>query len=74
MAGILTNMRNKGPLRLPIMKPISFIIVLNGPETNVTQLRTTTPLFMAYEEVYSNLQTKMCPLFYKSEEASVMLL
>ena len=49
---------------------ILFLLVLNGPEANVTQLRTTTPLFMAYEEVYSNLQSNMCPLFYKSEEAS----
>jgi hypothetical protein len=48
-------------------------LVLNGPETNVTQLRTTTPLFKAYEEVYSNLETKMCPLFYKSEEVSCIL-
>ena len=47
------------------------IVVLKKPESNVTELRTTTPLFKAYEEVYSNLEAKMCPLFYKSEEVSI---
>ena len=53
---------------LPISENMLLFLVLNGPVSNVTQLRTTTPLFKAYEEVYSNLETKMCPLFYKSEE------
>ena len=35
---------------------------------NVVNLRTTTPLFKAYEEVYTILETKYCPSFFKSEE------
>jgi hypothetical protein len=45
-----------------------FFLVLNGPMSNVVQLRTTPPLFKAYEEVYSNLESKYCPTFFKSEE------
>ena len=47
-------------------------VVLSGPPANVVQLRTTTPLFRAYEEVYNNLESKMCPSFYKSEEVGCL--
>ena len=49
---------------------ISFA-VLNGPMCNVVQLRSTPPLFKAYEEVYSCLESKYCPAFFKSEEVNV---
>ena len=42
--------------------------ILDGPMSNVVQLRSTTPLFKAYEEVYSSLESKYCPAFFKSEE------
>ena len=44
-----------------------FIAVLSGPPTDVIKLRTTTPLFGAYEEIYTNLES-MCPAFHKSEQ------
>ncbi len=45
-----------------------YFSVLNGPMSNVVQLRTTPQLFQAYEEVYSSLESKYCPAFFKSEE------
>ena len=42
--------------------------ILDGPMSNVVQLRSTPPLFKAYEEVYSSLESKYCPAFFKSEE------
>ena len=36
--------------------------------SNVVQLRSTPPLFKAYEEVYGSLESKYCPSFFKSEE------
>lgn len=61
-----SNAEHKVSLSPELASDIFFI--LNGPASNVIQLRTTTPLFKAYEEVYSNLETKMCPAFYRSEE------
>merc|ERR1719461_2379296 len=48
--------------------------ILNGPMCNVVQLRSTPPLFKAYEEVYSCLESKYCPAFFKSEEYFTYLL
>ena len=45
-----------------------FLVVLKGPPCDVVKLRTSTPLFRAYEEVYNNLESKMCPSFHKSKE------
>jgi hypothetical protein len=36
--------------------------------SNVVLLRSTPPLFKAYEEVYGILESKYCPSFFKSEE------
>ncbi len=43
--------------------------VLKAPACNVIQLRTTTPMFKAYEEVYNKLEA-MSPSFYKSEQVN----
>lgn len=48
--------------------------ILDGPMSNVVQLRSTPPLFKAYEEVYSSLESKYCPAFFKSEEVIVQLI
>ena len=48
--------------------------ILEGPMSNVVQLRSTPPLFKAYEEVYSSLESKYCPAFFKSEEYFTYLL
>merc|ERR1719461_240474 len=48
--------------------------ILNGPMCNVVLLRSTPPLFKAYEEVYSILESKYCPSFFKSEEYFTFLL
>ena len=50
-----------------------FFTVLSGPPTDVVKLRTTTPLFGAYEEIYTNLES-MCPAFHKSEQYYTFLL
>merc|ERR1719189_280171 len=42
--------------------------------SNVVLLRSTPPLFKAYEEVYSILESKYCPSFFKSEEYFTFLL
>jgi hypothetical protein len=42
-------------------------LVLSGPFMNVSQLRTSTPLFKAYEEVYNKLEA-LCPAFHRSEQ------
>ena len=49
------------------------ISVLDGPMSNVVQLRSTPPLFKAYEEVYGILESKYCPSFFKSEEVGINL-
>ncbi len=45
-----------------------FSSVLSGPHRKVEKLRTTTPLFRAYEEVFVRLE-KRCQVFFKSEQA-----
>merc|ERR1719376_985804 len=67
-----TNAKHKVNVTPEITKEI--FTILSGPPTNVVQLRTTTPLFRAYEEVYNNLESKMCPSFHKSEEYYAYLL
>jgi len=47
--------------------------ILSGPPTDVVMLRTTEPLFGAYEEIYTNLES-MCPAFHKSEQYYTFLL
>ena len=42
--------------------------------SNVVLLRSTPPLFKAYEEVYSILESKYCPSFFKSEEVCIVQL
>lgn len=51
----------------------SFVAVLCGPASNITKLRTTSPLFKAYEETFTTLES-ICPAFYKSEQFFTYLL
>ena len=44
--------------------------VLCGPASNVSKLRTTTPLFKAFEEIFNSLE-RFCPAFYKSEQVGI---
>jgi hypothetical protein len=46
------------------------VAVLDGPICDVVLLRTTPPLFQAYEEAFRQLESKACPAFHKSEEVS----
>ncbi|XP_071750169.1 sorting nexin-14 isoform X5 [Lepeophtheirus salmonis] len=48
--------------------------VLMKPVADIVELRTTTPLFNAYEEVYNYLELEMCPSFHTSEEYFMFLL
>ena len=48
-------------------------LALDGPMSDVVQLRSTPPLFKAYEEIYSSMESKYCPSFFKSEEVSQLL-
>ena len=36
--------------------------------SDIQKLRTTPPLFRAYEQVYNNLEDNLCPQFYTSDE------
>jgi len=49
-----------------IIKDIGNIV--NQGHKNIQKLRTTPPLFRAYEQVYNNLQDNLCPQFHKSDE------
>merc|ERR1719320_197282 len=49
-----------------IIKDVANII--NQGHKNIQKLRTTPPLFRAYEQVYNNLQDNLCPQFHKSDE------
>jgi len=49
-----------------IIKDVANII--NQGYKNIQKLRTTPPLFRAYEQVYNNLQDNLCPQFHKSDE------
>lgn len=57
-------MRPSTPLSSPLSLSVS---VLSLGASEITQLRTTTPLFKAYEEIYNNLEA-MNPAFHKSEQ------
>ncbi|XP_071449604.1 sorting nexin-14-like isoform X2 [Hetaerina americana] len=47
--------------------------VLAGPAEDIVKLRTTTPLYQAYEHAYSLLENTLCPLFHQSEEYYIFL-
>ena len=49
-----------------IIKDISTI--LNQGYKEVHKLRTSPPLFRAYEQVYNNLEDNLCPQFHNSDE------
>jgi len=63
---------HKVPVNIEYVNEIKSI--LDGPMSNVVLLRSTPPLFKAYEEVYSILESKYCPSFFKSEEYFTFLL
>lgn len=42
--------------------------IVNQGHTNIQKLRTTPPLFRAYEQVYNNLEDNFCPQFHTSDE------
>ncbi|XP_076811994.1 sorting nexin-14-like isoform X1 [Clavelina lepadiformis] len=41
--------------------------IAHGPPHEVCRLRTSTPLFRAYDHVYNLLEQIYCPLFYQSD-------
>ncbi|XP_069131952.1 sorting nexin-14-like isoform X2 [Argopecten irradians] len=47
--------------------------ILEGPPDQVIRLRTSTPLFKAYEHAYNLLEKTFIPLFHQSEEYYEML-
>ena len=49
------------------MKDIMFDIIKLSC-SDIQKLRTTPPLFRAYEQVYNNLEDNLCPQFYTSDE------
>ena len=49
-----------------IIRDISSII--NQGYKQVHKLRTSPPLFRAYEQVYNNLEDNLCPQFHNSDE------
>ena len=38
--------------------------------SEIQRIRTTPPLFRAYEQVYNNLEDNLCPQFHTSDEVS----
>jgi len=48
-------------------------ILKQGPK-NIQKLRTSPPLFRAYEQVYNNLEDNFCPKFHTSEEYLCLVL
>jgi sorting nexin-14 len=48
----------------------NFVLVLQEPADNIVKLRTTPPLFQAYEYAYSLLENSLCPLFHESDDVS----
>lgn len=40
---------------------------------DVGKLRTSPPLFQAYEHAYSILENKLCPLFHASDDVSLSI-
>ncbi|XP_069690974.1 sorting nexin-14-like isoform X2 [Periplaneta americana] len=47
--------------------------VLQEPAENIVKLRTTPPLFQAYEYAYSLLENTLCPLFHESDDYYTLL-
>jgi hypothetical protein len=50
-----------------------FVSVLQEPAENIIKLRTTPPLFQAYEYAYSLLENSLCPLFHESDDVSNLM-
>ena len=51
------------------MKMTDIIMIFNKNIcSDIQKLRTTPPLFRAYEQVYNNLEDNLCPQFYTSDE------
>lgn len=42
--------------------------IINQGHSHIQKLRTTPPLFRAYEQVYNNLEDNFCPQFHTSDE------
>eukprot|EP00092_Neocalanus_flemingeri_P013482 GFUD01014541.1.p1 GENE.GFUD01014541.1~~GFUD01014541.1.p1 ORF type:complete len:1024 (+),score=205.10 GFUD01014541.1:100-3171(+) len=42
--------------------------IINQGHKSIQKLRTTPPLFRAYEQVYNNLEDNLCPQFHTSDE------
>lgn len=51
----------------------NFVSVLQEPAENIVKLRTTPPLFQAYEYAYSLLENSLCPLFHESDDVSNLM-
>jgi sorting nexin-14 len=51
---------------------LNFVLVLQEPAENIVKLRTTPPLFQAYEYAYSLLENSLCPLFHESDDVSTV--
>lgn len=47
---------------------VNFFLVLDGGAENIVRLRTSTPLFKAYEIAYSILDETYCLLFHQSDD------
>ncbi|XP_049774784.1 sorting nexin-14-like isoform X1 [Schistocerca cancellata] len=47
--------------------------ILQEPARNIVKLRTTPPLFQAYEFAYSHLENTLGPLFHQSDDYFVLL-
>jgi len=53
-----------------LSKMSTFVSVLQEPVENIVKLRTTPPLFQAYEYAYGLLENSLCPLFHESDDVS----
>lgn len=49
---------------------LSFETLLLGGSQNIPMLRTSPPLYKAYDYAFGILETKWLPLFYHSDEVS----
>ncbi|CAL1530450.1 unnamed protein product [Lymnaea stagnalis] len=47
--------------------------VVEGPPDQVIRLRTSTPLFKAYEHAYNLLENNFLPMFHQSDDVTVSL-
>lgn len=55
----------------PSLQCLWSLLVIAGPPENVVKLRTTTPLFRAYDHAYRLLETTYCPMFLQSDRVSM---